>query len=145
VQSLRIATPLGTLEIPARDLAFVAVRSSGPGGQNVNKVASKVELRLDLSRCSALSEAVKARLRATCRSRLDAEGKLVVVSQRTRDQHQNLEDARDKLALLIVRAATPPKPRTATKPTRGSKRRRLEQKRHQAHKKQIRSRVRPED
>lgn len=128
--------------IPAGDLMWTAVRSSGPGGQNVNKVASKVELRFDLAGTKALSHAVKGRLWALCKNRLDAEGRVLITSQRTRDQLQNLGDAREKLAALIEAALTPPKPRKATKPTYGSKLRRLENKRRESSKKQARGRVR---
>jgi ribosome-associated protein len=131
--------------IPATDLSWTAVRASGPGGQNVNKVASKVELRFTLAECSVLSPSVKARMFTACKSRLDAEGRVRIVSQLTRDQSQNLEDAREKLAELVRAALTVPKPRTATKPTRGSKRRRLQGKHMQSEKKALRGRVRSDD
>jgi ribosome-associated protein len=121
--------------IPACDLAWTSVRASGPGGQNVNKVSSKVELRFDLARTAALTDAVKARLTAISSGRLDAEGRLLVVSQRTRDRGKNLEDARAKLRALILQALPPPKPRKETRPTRGSRERRLEGKRRQSEKK----------
>ena len=131
--------------IPPRHLHWTAVRSSGPGGQNVNKVASKVDLRFDLAGCDTLHPAVKARLYSLCRNKLDADGHVVITSQRTRDQLQNLADARDKLAALIKAALTPPRPRRATKPTYGSKLRRLEGKQRTKQKKQSRGRVRPDD
>ena len=133
------------LVIPARHLHWTAVRSSGPGGQNVNKVASKVDLRFDLAGCDTLHPAVKARLYSLCRNKLDADGRVLITSQRTRDQLQNLEDARGKLAALIKAALTPPRPRRPTKPTYGSKLRRLEGKQHNKHKKQSRGRVRLDD
>jgi ribosome-associated protein len=111
--------------LPASDLAARAVRASGPGGQNVNKVASKVELRFDLAGTRALADDVKARLRRLARSRLDADGRLVIVSQAERDQPRNLDDARAKLAELVARALVPPRPRKATRPTAGSRERRL--------------------
>src|SRR4051794_22779431 len=83
------------LTIPPGDLSWEATRSSGPGGQNVNKVASKVELRFDLPGTAALGPETKARLRALAANRLDAEGKLLIVSQLTRDQGRNLDDARE--------------------------------------------------
>lgn len=131
--------------IPASDLSWSAVRASGPGGQNVNKVSSKVELRFDLAHCEALHPAVKARLWTSCANKLDAEGKVRIVSQATRDQPQNLADARDKLAALIRAALTPPKPRRPTKPTRGSQRRRLQAKSQNSDKKRLRGRIRDDE
>jgi ribosome-associated protein len=133
------------LVIPAADLSWSAARSSGPGGQNVNKVASKVELRFDLAGTRALSAAVKARLRAIAGHRLDLEGRVRVVSQKTRDQAQNLADARDKLAAMIAAALIVPKPRKPTRPTFGSKLRRMDAKRRNANKKQLRGDVRGDD
>jgi len=130
--------------IPARDLSWSAARASGPGGQNVNKVASKVDLRFDLEGTAALTAAQKARLRTMARGRLDGEGRLQIVSQQGRDQAQNLEAARAVLAELIARALVPPKPRRPTKPTRGSRERRLAAKRHGAEKKRER-RTRSDD
>ena len=118
--------------LPGGDLAWTAVRSSGPGGQNVNKVSSKVELRFDLPGTRALGPEVKARLRAIAAHKLDAEGRVLLTSQRTRDQVKNLADAREKLAELVRRALFVPKTRRPTKPSRGSKERRLESKRHDA-------------
>jgi ribosome-associated protein len=133
------------LVIPAADLSWTAVRSSGPGGQNVNKVASKVALRFDLLHTRALSPAVKLRLQSLAHARLDGNGQLQIVSQKTRDQARNLQDALDKLASLIRAALTPPKLRRATKPTWGSRQRRVEAKQHQSHKKRMRGRIRVED
>jgi ribosome-associated protein len=133
-----------SLVIPARDLSWTAVRASGPGGQNVNKLSTKVDLRFDLSGCQTLSEPVKIRLRALGRHRLDADGNLVIVEQGTRNQSQNLERAREKLAELVRAALTPPKKRKPTKPSRGSKRRRLEHKHKQAEKKRGRRRFETE-
>lgn len=116
------------LVLPASALAFEAVRASGPGGQNVNKVASKVDLRLDMSRVDALHPEVKERLRALFKNAFDAEGRLCVTSQKTRDQSQNLEDAREKLREMILAALVRPKKRRATRPTRGSVERRIGEK-----------------
>lgn len=129
-----------TLTVPAEAIAFRAVRSSGPGGQNVNKVASKVELRIDLDRVIGLPAAARSRLRALAASRLDAEGRLVVVSQKTRDQSRNLEDARAKLRALLLRSLEAPKPRRATRPSKAAKERRLQAKRHSALRKRGRGR-----
>jgi ribosome-associated protein len=127
--------------IPASDLRFEAVRASGPGGQNVNKVSTKVSLRFDLDACGTLSGPAKERLRRLARNRLDAGGRVVVVSQATRNQAQNLQDAREKLAALIREALSPPRPRRPTRPSTASKRRRLEEKRRQSEKKSRRARV----
>jgi ribosome-associated protein len=134
------------LTIPAQRLSFTAVRASGAGGQNVNKVSSKVELYFDLAACEELSGPVRARLVVLCRSRMmDAEGRVRVVSQATRDQGRNLDDARDKLAELIRQALTVPRARRPTKPTRSSQRRRVDTKRRDSNKKQLRGRVGQDD
>ena len=131
------------LTIPAADLEWSAARGSGPGGQNVNKVASKVELRFDLTGTSALNQAVKERLRGLAANRLDSEGRILIISQESRDQRNNLETALRKLRELILKALVPPKKRRPTKPTRASKERRLDSKRVHSDKKRRRSS--PED
>jgi ribosome-associated protein len=133
------------LSIPERELVWSAVRASGPGGQNVNKVASKVELRFDFEGSAALTPPVKQRLRGLSRHRLDAEGRILVVSQLTRNQAQNLTDARRKLAHLIEQALLIPKRRRATKPSRAAKRARVADKRAQSRKKQSRGAIQNED
>lgn len=131
----------GRVTIPGRDLNWTSVRASGPGGQNVNKVATKVVLRFDLEGTEALSPAQKERLRRLADSRLDAEGCLLVTSQATRNRVQNLADARGKLAELVARCLSAPKKRRPTKPSRGAKRRRLSDKRKRSDKKRLRGKV----
>ncbi len=120
------------LTIPARELLWEAVRSGGPGGQNVNKVASKVELRFFVHSSSALTQAIKARLLRLAHNRVTQDGALLITSSRTRDQSKNLQDALNKLRELILAALVPPKARIATKPSRGAKERRLTEKRNTA-------------
>jgi ribosome-associated protein len=122
--------------VPAAAIRMSVSRSSGPGGQNVNKVASKVELRVDLADVVGLSEAALTRLRHLAAPRTDAEGLLLVTSQLTRDQPRNLEDAREKVRALVARALVKPKPRRPTRPSRAAKERRLAGKRHRAERKQ---------
>lgn len=131
--------------VPGAALALAFTRSSGPGGQNVNKVASKVELRVDLSRIEGLREDARRRLDALTASRRDAEGRLLVTSQRTRDQHRNLEDARAKVRDFVARALRAPKRRRPTHATRGSKEARLRIKKRDAAVKKLRANVRGED
>ena len=131
--------------IPERELEWVAVRSSGPGGQNVNKVSSKVELRFDFEASEALTTSVKARLRALAKHRLDAEGCILIVSQVTRAQPQNLKDARERLAELIGKALVVPKRRRKTKPSLAAKRARVKDKRVNSLKKQSRARKSNDD
>lgn len=129
------------LVIPEAELRWTAVRASGPGGQNVNKVASKVDLRFDFEDSEALPDALKARLRVSAAARLDAEGRIQITSQLTRNQPDNLEDARQKLAALLFAATVTPKARRKTKPSRAKKAKRVAEKRVHAAKKQSRGRV----
>ena len=102
------------------------VRASGPGGQNVNKVSSAVELRFDVARSPALTEPVRQRLAKLAGRRLTQDGVLVLSADRFRTQERNREDARERLFALIREAAVPPKPRRKTRPTLASKKRRVE-------------------
>jgi ribosome-associated protein len=128
--------------IPGEDLDVTTARSGGPGGQHVNTTDTRVRLRFSLEASGALSEPVKARLRDQCAAWLTSDGDLVVTSDSTRSQHQNLEDARQRLAEAVRRALVPPKPRRPTKPTRGSKVRRLQTKKARKDVKAGRGRVR---
>ncbi len=127
------------LVLPAGELSWRATRASGPGGQNVNKVATRVELRFDFWASPLLSEEVKLRLDHLARGRRDRDGCLLVTSQATREQARNLEDARDKLRTLVLRALEPPpSPRKRTRPSRAARQRRLDAKKRLSAKKRER-------
>jgi ribosome-associated protein len=126
------------VEIPDSDVTLSFVRSSGPGGQNVNKVASAVQLRFDLQRSTALAPEVKARLRALSGRRLTSEGAILIIARNHRTQESNRREAEARLTDLIKRALIPPKLRKATKPTRAARERRLEQKTQRRRTKRLR-------
>ena len=117
------------LTLPAEELRVSFARSGGPGGQNVNKVASKAVLRFSVRRSAALSEAQRHLLLQRLGSRLTGEGEVVIHASRFREQARNLEDARERLAELLHGALAAPRTRKRTRPTRGSQKRRLESKR----------------
>lgn len=131
--------------IPATALSVRAVRAAGPGGQNVNKVASRVELRVELERIVGLSADARRRLDAIAARLRDRQGRLLVTSQRTRDQHRNLADAREKVRRLVAQALIPPRARRATRPTSASRERRLADKRLRSARKRERGKASAED
>ncbi|MEX0819985.1 MAG: alternative ribosome rescue aminoacyl-tRNA hydrolase ArfB, partial [Pirellulaceae bacterium] len=117
------------IAIPLKEFAFTFARSSGPGGQNVNKVNSKVTLHWDVTNSPNLPDDVRDRFLAQYPRRINKEGQLVISSERFRDQGRNVTDCTNKLRDLILTVATPPKKRRPTRPTKGSKERRLAGKR----------------
>jgi ribosome-associated protein len=131
-----IVTP--HLQIPLREFEFTFARSSGPGGQNVNKVNSKALLRWPLTTSPSVPEPVRQRLLAKCRRQITVEGDLLIVSQRFRDAGRNAADCLEKLRAILAEAAVPVRPRRPTRPTRSSVRRRIEDKRRLSQKKQRR-------
>jgi ribosome-associated protein len=131
-----IVTP--NLHIHEDELQFQFKLASGPGGQNVNKVATAAELRFDVARSPSLPEAVRARLLALAGNRLTQDGELLITARRFRSQERNRQDATERLIALIQKATEAPKPRIKTKPSRAAKQRRMDDKRRLGEKKQTR-------
>ena len=137
------ATP--AISIPEEELREQFVRASGPGGQNVNKVATAVQLRFDVGGSEALPEEVRRRLASQAASRINEAGELVIDARRYRSRERNREDARQRLAELIRRASVRPRKRRRTRPTAASRKRRLESKRRRGERKRQRKPPRPDE
>jgi len=129
-----------TVRVPASAITVRATRASGPGGQNVNKVATKIDLRVELGAIEGLTEGARRRLHALAAHRLDADGRLVVTSQLTRTQSLNVEDARIKVRELIAAALVRPTPRRPTRPTRSAREQRISGKKQRGAVKRLRTR-----
>lgn len=133
------------IKIAEHEFEFSYARSSGPGGQNVNKVNSKALLRWTPAHSGSLSDAVRSRFLARFATRLTTEGDIVITSDRHRDQIKNRDDCLEKLRQMILEVAHPPRPRRKTKPKRSSIEKRKRVKRHVGEKKRQRGRVKGED
>ena len=134
-EMLRVSSRIG---IPLNEFSFSFMRSSGPGGQNVNKVNTKARLRWPVLDSPSLPPAVRERFIQRFRSRLTTEGELIITSQRYRDQKRNVADCLDRLRVMLLEVAQPPRRRKVTKPTRASRQRRLTEKRHKSERKALR-------
>ena len=129
-----------TLQIPDDEFIWTYARSGGPGGQNVNKVASKAVLRWNIAECMSVPEEVKIRLALQQKRFFTQDGSLIIMSQRYRDQERNRDDCLEKLRAIILQALAVPKVRKKTRPSRGAKKRRLQEKKMRSDVKQQRRR-----
>ncbi|MBO6504917.1 MAG: aminoacyl-tRNA hydrolase [Kordiimonadaceae bacterium] len=134
-----------TISIDEQEVAFTFVRSPGPGGQNVNKVATAAQLRFDARNSRAISDAMFARVKKLAGSRMTADGVIVITAHTHRTQRANKEAALSRLTDLLRQAEKPPTKRVKTKPSRASKERRLTSKKQTSGKKQLRGKVRSDD
>lgn len=126
------------LVLPDSEIRLSFVRSSGPGGQNVNKVNSKVQLTWNLEASPSVPGPIKARFRRAYRARINRAGELILTSQKHRQQSRNVDECREKLRTMLAAVEFPPKRRVVTKPTGSSKRRRLDNKKHRSSQKRLR-------
>ena len=132
---------IGKTIIPAHAIHWQFSRSQGPGGQHVNKTNSRAELRINIQQSDFLAPAVAKRLRTQAGNRVTTAGELVLTSQRFRAQNRNINDCLEKLSALVIKALALPKTRRATQPTRASKTRRLEKKKHRSATKKLRRKI----
>ncbi len=130
-----------TCWLDSSEISFTFVRSPGPGGQNVNKLATAALLRLNIAHSASLPETVRARLLQVLRPRLTQQGDLIIKASRYRTQERNRQDALERLLHLLQHAATPPKPRRKTRPTRSSVQERLTRKKQQGQRKTLRGKI----
>ena len=126
------------VRIPMSELFFSATQSGGPGGQHVNKTATRIELRFDLENTTSLNESDKARIREKLKNKINAAGEIIVFSDRYRSQKRNREDAIEKFRQLLAQALRVPKRRGKTKPTKSSTQKRLDQKKRRSNIKRTR-------
>jgi ribosome-associated protein len=133
------------IQLDEGELSFHFILASGPGGQNVNKVATAVQLRFNVLRSRALPEAVRARLIKLAGKRMTKEGELVLTAKRFRTQERNRQDAVERLVALIRQAAEAPKPRRQTRPSQAAKQQRLKEKQQRGERKQLRRSVKFQD